>query len=125
MVIQELARTDRYDVIQGGGVNKLRRELARTLVSEPPSPLVRQEIVDSWRQSVAVGLVPDRLELPYDGSLEQDSSLERAAKPVVDQLGAELAFTEISVVALWPVVQPMSHMCIPRLRGGCAGVGRQ
>ena len=76
----------------------MRRELARVLVSEPPSPLVRQEIVDSWRQSVALGLVPGRFELPYDECLEQDSPLARAAKPVVDQLGADLAFTEISVV---------------------------
>ena len=98
MVMQELARTDRYDVTQVGGKFDLRRELARVLVSEPPSPFVRGEIVDSWRQSVALGLVPHRFDLPYDGCLEEDSPLARAAEPVVDRLGADLAFTEISVV---------------------------
>jgi len=44
VAIEGLANTDRYDVIQDCGVNKLRREL----VSEPPSPSVREEIVDSW-----------------------------------------------------------------------------
>lgn len=98
MVIQEVTRTDRYDVTQDDGVNNLRRELARVLASAPPSPLVRREIIDSWRQSAALGLVPDRFDLPYDACLEQDSSLVRAAKPVVDRVGADLAFTEISVV---------------------------
>jgi len=97
VVIEELARTDRYDVIQDGGVNNLRRELARVLVSEPPSSLVRREIVDSWRQSVALGLVPDRFDLLEALVIGEDSPLARASM-VVDQLAADLAVTEISVV---------------------------
>lgn len=76
----------------------LRRELARVLVSEPPSPLVRREIIDSWRQSVDFGLVPGRFDLPCEGYLEEDSPLVRAAEPVVNRLGADLGLTEVSVV---------------------------
>lgn len=98
MVIAELERTDRYGAGRCHGSGTLRRELARVLAGETPSPGVRGEIVDSWRQSAALGLTPDHFDLPYDGCDEPDSRLLRAATPVVDRLGSDLASTEISVV---------------------------
>jgi transcriptional regulator of acetoin/glycerol metabolism len=80
------------------GAGKLRRELARVLAGETPNPGVRREIMDSWRRSAALGLTPDHFDPPFDGSDEPDSRLLRAATPVVDRLGSDLASTEISVV---------------------------
>jgi DNA-binding CsgD family transcriptional regulator len=71
---------------------------ARVLAGETPSPGLRGEIVDSWRQSAAFGLRPDQLELPFDGCDGCDERLLRAATPVVERWGVDLASTEISVV---------------------------
>jgi DNA-binding CsgD family transcriptional regulator len=78
--------------------NDLRRELLRVLAGDAPSASVRAQIVDSWRQSAALGLGPDRFDPPYDGGKEEDPLLLLAALPIVDRLGADLALTEISVV---------------------------
>jgi sigma-54 dependent transcriptional regulator, acetoin dehydrogenase operon transcriptional activator AcoR len=95
MVIQALNTSDQYE---GEGVDALRAELARVSTGDAPSLLVRAQIVDSWRRSVAHGLVPERFDPLYDGSIQHDSLLMRAAKPVVDELAANLAFAQIGVV---------------------------
>jgi DNA-binding CsgD family transcriptional regulator len=59
---------------------------------------LRGEIIDSWRQSAALGLRPDQLQLPFDGGDGGDDRLLRAATPVVERWGVDLASTEISVV---------------------------
>jgi DNA-binding CsgD family transcriptional regulator len=98
MVIAKLERTDRYEANGGHGAVTMHPELARVLAGEPPSPGVRGEIIESWRQSAALGLTPDHFDLPFDGYGGSDSRLLRAATPVVDRLGGDLTSTEISVV---------------------------
>jgi DNA-binding CsgD family transcriptional regulator len=98
MVMQELVRTERYAAPPCYGEGKLRKELARVLAGEPPSRAVREEIVDSWRHSTSLGLTPNRFDLPFEGPSEKDARLVQAATPVVDRLGCDLAYTEISVV---------------------------
>jgi len=98
MVAKELVRTDRCAVSPSHGEGNLRRELARVLAGDSPSRAVREEIVDSWKASASAGLTPQRFVLPLDGPSEKDSRLVQAAMPVVDRLGCDLAFTEISVV---------------------------
>jgi DNA-binding CsgD family transcriptional regulator len=98
MMIPALSRTDPCEDTQGDGVADVRAQLAGILAGDAPSPLVRGVIVDSWRQSAAAGLVPDHFDPPYEGSIEEDSLLMRAGRPVVDRLGADLTFTEISVI---------------------------
>ena len=98
MVTGELERTDRYGVSRYQGAARMRPELARVLAGETPSPGVRTEVIDSWRQSAALGLTRDHFDLPFDGGDRHDSRLLRAAIPVVDRLSSDLASTEISVV---------------------------
>jgi DNA-binding CsgD family transcriptional regulator len=104
MVIAELERIeDRKSTEHNGmaprqGAGSLRRELVRLLAGEAPSGAVRSEVIHSWQESAALGLRPGRFDLPFDGSDEKDSRLQQAATPVVDRLGSDLAFTEISVV---------------------------
>jgi DNA-binding CsgD family transcriptional regulator len=58
---------------------------------------VRAEIAASWRRSVSHGLVPDRLTVPYQAEVD-GGRLERAARPVADQLSQDLAGTGVSLV---------------------------
>jgi DNA-binding CsgD family transcriptional regulator len=58
---------------------------------------VREEIAASWRRSVSHGIMPDRLTVPYQASVD-GGRLERAARPVADQLSEDLAGTGVSLV---------------------------
>ena len=62
-----------------------------------PRP-VRAEIFKSWRRVASRGLQPERFDPPYDPELEQGSRLERAAAPVMNQLGDDLAGTGSSLL---------------------------
>jgi DNA-binding CsgD family transcriptional regulator len=90
------------DEVQIGGVGRPDRDL-REALSEfltgagIPRP-VRAEIVESWRRVALHGLQPDRFDPPYDPDVEQDGRLERAAAPVMNQLGDDLAGTETSLL---------------------------
>jgi DNA-binding CsgD family transcriptional regulator len=75
----------------------LRDELARVVADKSPTGFVRDEILASWRHSLAMGLRPDRFELPYDGEVEESPFL-RSATGVVDRLGCDLHDTDITVV---------------------------
>jgi DNA-binding CsgD family transcriptional regulator len=59
---------------------------------------IRAEIAASWRRAASSGLQPDRFDPPYDPDVAQDSRLERAAAPVMDQLSADLAGTETGLL---------------------------
>lgn len=98
MVTKELLRADRHTAPAYQGEGDMRRDVARIIAGESPSHAVRQEIIDSWRHSAALGLSPDRFDLPFVSPSEKDARLAQAAMPVVDRLGSDLAFTEISVV---------------------------
>jgi DNA-binding CsgD family transcriptional regulator len=58
---------------------------------------VREEIAASWRRSVSHGIMPDRLTVPYQTSVD-GGRLERAARPVADQLSEDLTGTGVSLV---------------------------
>jgi DNA-binding CsgD family transcriptional regulator len=79
-------------------IDVLRAELERVLAGESPSDLVPDAVVASWRDSAAAGLRPDHLDLAYDGGIDFQSVLLRAATPVLDQVGTELARTRVSVI---------------------------
>lgn len=76
----------------------LRDALADVLGGAGPTPWVRDEISASWARSAASGLVPDRLETPFDGDLDSDGLLVRAARPVMDQLAIDLAQAPVAVL---------------------------
>jgi transcriptional regulator of acetoin/glycerol metabolism len=98
MVIAEQENTYQKHPAGGQGPNSTREELARILAGETEGLSAREEIIDSWRESVSLGLLPRHFDLPCDSSLDPDSDLIRAAMPVVDRLGSDLATTAMSVV---------------------------
>jgi transcriptional regulator of acetoin/glycerol metabolism/DNA-binding CsgD family transcriptional regulator len=59
---------------------------------------VRQEILSSWQRAAAAGATPEALDPPYSADVQLDTRLERAAVPVIDQLGTDLAGTDTSLV---------------------------
>jgi DNA-binding CsgD family transcriptional regulator len=84
----------------GGGLTiDLRGSLAR-LVDEGARvpPAVRAPIGASWERSVAAGLRPDRLEVPFDPDIDSEGLLVRVARPVLDQLAGDLAGTGVGIV---------------------------
>ena len=88
--------------VHNGGMARSERDLREALssfltgsVSARP---VRAEIAKSWQRVASRGLQPERFDPPYDPELEQGSRLERAAAPVMNQLGDDLAGTESSLL---------------------------
>jgi DNA-binding CsgD family transcriptional regulator len=59
---------------------------------------VREHIGASWQRSLQSGLTPDRLEVPFDPDVNRDGLLAQAARPVLDQLAADLAGSRIAVL---------------------------
>ena len=98
MVIAEQERTHQNHSSGGRGATSTREDLARILAGETEGLDTREEIIDSWRESLALGLLPQHFDLPCDRSFDRDSHLIRAAMPVVDRLGSDLNTTEMSVV---------------------------
>jgi transcriptional regulator of acetoin/glycerol metabolism/DNA-binding CsgD family transcriptional regulator len=62
------------------------------------APVVRIDIGDSWQRSLDSGLAPDRFYVPRSDSVEPDSPLARAARPIFRTLGAELANAGLSLI---------------------------
>jgi DNA-binding CsgD family transcriptional regulator len=88
--------------VQNGSVaathSDLRERLGELLSGAGPTRPVRAEIAESWRRVASGGLQPDRFDPMYDPDVEQDSRLERAAAPVLNQFINDLAGTETSLV---------------------------
>ncbi len=59
---------------------------------------VSDEIVQSWRESLASGLRPDHVRIPPHDSFDGDSLLSRAARPVVDQLVGDIGDEHFALV---------------------------
>jgi|SRR5271165_1866476 len=57
-----------------------------------------EAILDSWQRSVDFGVQPDRLDPPYQPDLELNGPLQRAARPVLDDVAADLAATGVGVL---------------------------
>lgn len=79
-------------------LSEVREQLARVLHGLEPGAFVRDAIVSSWRRSMAAGLDPRHLTVPYESSSDVPSELWRTARPVTDRLAADLAGTSMSVL---------------------------
>jgi DNA-binding CsgD family transcriptional regulator len=75
----------------------VRQDLSRVLSGAPPRGFVRADVLSSWRDSIASGLVPDRCAHEHS-DFDVGSDLLRAAEPVIDRLAADLSDAETSVV---------------------------
>jgi len=59
---------------------------------------LRAEIAASWQRSLAHGVRPDRLRVPYSEVAASDGVLRRAVAPVADAVGTDLAGTGVSLL---------------------------
>jgi len=59
---------------------------------------LREEIVVSWFRSARSGVRPDRFDVPYDGEIDLDSDLLRAATPVLERVAQDLVDTGSGLV---------------------------
>ncbi len=58
----------------------------------------RTDVLDSWRRSQALGVPPDRFDLPFVREPNADSPLAAAASPVMHDLADDLAAQAVSVI---------------------------
>jgi signal transduction histidine kinase len=58
----------------------------------------RPDVLDSWRRSQALGIHPDRFDLPFVREPNTDSPLNTAASVVLHQLADDLAAQSVSVI---------------------------
>jgi transcriptional regulator of acetoin/glycerol metabolism len=68
------------------------------LTGDPAEAEVRDSILKSWQRCRSLGLVPDRLEIPYQEELDLEGCLLRAAGPVLERLESALSGTNVSVI---------------------------
>jgi DNA-binding CsgD family transcriptional regulator len=68
------------------------------LVTSRAEAGARDEIVQSWRRSLAFGLRPDRVQISSDASFDDDSLLGAAAGPVIDQLVGDIGDEPFALV---------------------------
>lgn len=68
------------------------------LAGGPVEAEVRGAILSSWRRCTSLGLVPDRLEIPYQKELDLEGRLLRAAGPVLERLESTFSGTNVSVI---------------------------
>jgi DNA-binding CsgD family transcriptional regulator len=59
---------------------------------------LRDVIQASWRRSAAAGLTPDQLRVAFGPDIQSDGPLVQAARPILEQLTADLAATRVAVV---------------------------
>jgi signal transduction histidine kinase len=79
-----------------GGVRWAREQFLSAGCLDEDSP--RRDVLDSWRRSRALGIHPDRFELPFVGEPKSDSPLTEAAAPVLDRITADLTAQAVSVI---------------------------
>jgi signal transduction histidine kinase len=58
----------------------------------------RPDVLDSWRRSQALGVQPDRFDLPFVREPNGDSPLAAAAAPVLRRIAADLAAQSVSAI---------------------------
>jgi signal transduction histidine kinase len=80
----------------GAGVRRARERFltAGWLGEDTPRPAV----LDSWRRSRALGVQPDRFDLPFVREPNADSPLTTAAAPVLDRITDDLSAQQVSVI---------------------------
>ncbi|WP_329253640.1 SpoIIE family protein phosphatase [Streptomyces canus] len=67
------------------------------LQGEPVAEGVRTSILNSWRRSRSLGLLPDTLDLPYREDFDPGGRIVRAAVPVLDRLQATFAGSQVNI----------------------------
>ncbi|MER6289003.1 SpoIIE family protein phosphatase [Streptomyces sviceus] len=67
------------------------------LQGEPVSEGVRTSILSSWQRSRSLGLSPDAFDLPYREDFDTGGRIVRAAVPVLDQLQATFAGSQVNI----------------------------
>ncbi|GAC00760.1 putative Fis family transcriptional regulator [Gordonia namibiensis NBRC 108229] len=72
------------------------------VVDDRMSGAVRDAISTSWRRSRSFNVQTDRLELPFVREPNTDSPLMTAARPVLDQLAADLSAEPVSIILTSP-----------------------
>jgi sigma-54 dependent transcriptional regulator, acetoin dehydrogenase operon transcriptional activator AcoR len=77
---------------------RLRESLDGLLFGSGPMVDVPPEIAASWQRAMAAGKAPDAFAPPYNPDVDAASRLLRAAAPVLDQLAADLAGTDTSLI---------------------------
>ncbi|MFE9768020.1 SpoIIE family protein phosphatase [Streptomyces sp. NPDC005808] len=70
----------------------------RFVTGEPLDSSVRGPILRSWQRCQALGLLPDRFELPYVSDLDLGTRLMDAAAPVLGRLATTVLGSDASVV---------------------------
>ena len=78
--------------------DRLRQALARLLAGGELPEFVRHDIGASWRRAAGRSLSPQHFDVPFDGDIDVDSLLVRAARPVLDQLAHDLRDVRMVVV---------------------------
>jgi DNA-binding CsgD family transcriptional regulator len=81
-----------------GRPDGLRSALSRLLGGGEPAAFVRGDIRASWQRAAEGGLSPERFDVPFDGDVDVEAPLVRAARPVLDQLSHDLIGARMSVV---------------------------
>ena len=76
----------------------LRAALAGLVGGAAVPAYVRDQIEASWRRSLVAGLTPDTVKIPFDGDYDSDAPLVHAARPVLDQLAADVAGSRVAVL---------------------------
>lgn len=76
----------------------LRRIVERFEESTGPVSALRDEIVGSWRRSMAAGLRPERLDVPFDTAHDRRGALHWAAKPILDRVAQDLDGTRTGLL---------------------------
>jgi len=85
--------------VRGLGRDPLAEARERFLAAEPVNPAaVREPILASWSRSREWHVAADRLDLSYLGPPDLDSTLTRAAEPVLRHLHEQLEGQPISIV---------------------------
>ena len=59
---------------------------------------LRTDVLDSWRRSRALGVHPDRMNLPFVQEPNADSPLTTAAAPVLDRITDDLSAQAVSLI---------------------------
>jgi len=77
----------------------VRRARERFLsVGWPSEDTLRTDVLDSWRRSRALGVHPDRMNLPFVQEPNADSPLTTAAAPVLDRITDDLSAQAVSLI---------------------------
>jgi DNA-binding CsgD family transcriptional regulator len=76
----------------------VRGDLARLIDGRQTTGHAREAIVASWERTLAHGLRPDRVHVPYTAATSSSERLARAAVPVITGLADDLVGTELAVI---------------------------